>query len=119
MNNLLDKSIFSQLSTNLKSLRHEHNWSQRILADRMGISIPAYSKIETGVTDINLSRLEQIANIYCVGLARLLTTNGEVETLPPALSILQKRLSDRQREISDLQSKVIKLYEELQNKDVP
>ena len=51
--------------------------ARKILLTRLGISIPAFSKIETGVTDVNLSRLEQIANIYEVSVVQLLTVDNE------------------------------------------
>jgi len=56
----------------IKMLRQKHGWTQEDVANRLGISIPALSKIETGVTDVNLSRLEQIADIYEITLLQLL-----------------------------------------------
>src|SRR5271168_5357484 len=97
---------------NIRTIRHQRNWSQEDVANRLGISIPAFSKIETGVTDINLSRLEQIANIYEVNVIHLLSL--EVEEVEPQLSnlsIAQKKIIDREAEIANLQRKVILLYE--------
>lgn len=102
---------------NIRALRHQRNWSQEDVANKLGISIPAFSKIETGVTDINLSRLEQIAKIYEVDIVRLFSL--EIEEAEPqlsSLSIAQKKISDRESEIAILQRKVILLYEELLNK---
>jgi transcriptional regulator with XRE-family HTH domain len=100
-------------------LRHEHGWSQEDVANRLGISIPAFSKIETGVTDINLSSLEQIANIFEVSVVNLLSLEytEEPSTQDQALSIIQKKLNDREAEITNLQRKVILLYEELLSKN--
>jgi transcriptional regulator with XRE-family HTH domain len=102
---------------NIRTLRHQRGWSQEDVANRLGISIPAFSKIETGVTDINLSRLEQIANIYEVNVVNLLSLEAE-DTAPQvsSLSIAQKKILDRETEIANLQRKVILLYEELRNK---
>src|SRR5258708_32028991 len=102
---------------NIRTIRYQRGWSQEDVAHRLGISIPAFSKIETGVTDINLSRLEQIANIYEVNVVNLLSL--EVETTEPQvsnLSIAQKKIVDRESEIANLQRKVILLYEELRNR---
>jgi transcriptional regulator with XRE-family HTH domain len=102
---------------NIRALRHQRNWSQEDVADRLGISIPAFSKIETGVTDINLSRLEQIADIFEVDITRLFSPEiAEVEPQMSSLSIAQKKITDRESEIAILQRKVILLYEELLNK---
>ena len=113
----LKKKTNKSVGKNIRTLRHQRGWSQEDVANRLGISIPAFSKIETGVTDINLSRLEQIANIYEVNVIQLLSL--EVEEVEPQLSnlsIAQKKIVDREAEIANLQRKVILLYEELRNK---
>jgi transcriptional regulator with XRE-family HTH domain len=105
------------IGKSIRILRHQHGWSQEDIANRLGISIPAFSKIETGVTDVNLSRLEQIANIYEVSVVQLLTVDNEqAEVAPSHLNLIQKKLIDRESEIATLQRKVIELYEELRNK---
>jgi transcriptional regulator with XRE-family HTH domain len=112
------KKTNKTIGKNIRTFRHQHGWSQEDVANRLGISIPAFSKIETGVTDINLSRLEQIANIYEIDVVQLLSADmEEVEHEPSGLSILQKKLMDRETEIANLQRKVILLYEELRNKN--
>ena len=111
------KSTNKSIGKSIRILRHQHGWSQEDIASRLGISIPAFSKIETGVTDVNLSRLEQIANIYEVSVVQLLTVDNEqVEVVPSHLNVIQKKLSDRETEIATLQRKVIELYEELRNR---
>ena|ERR1700743_3628924 len=110
------KKTNKTIGKNIRTFRHQHGWSQEDVANRLGISIPAFSKIETGVTDINLSRLEQIANIYEIDVVHLLSADlEEVEQEPSSLSIIQKKLIDRETEIANLQRKVILLYEELRN----
>jgi transcriptional regulator with XRE-family HTH domain len=114
MNEILKKKTNKTVGRNIRTFRHQHGWSQEDVANRLGISIPAFSKIETGVTDINLSRLEQIADIYEIGVAQILSIDAEqVEQQPSNISIVQKRLVDREAEIVNLQRKVILLYEEL------
>lgn len=115
----LKKKANKTVGKNIRTLRHQRGWSQEDVANRLGISIPAFSKIETGVTDINLSRLEQIANIYEVNVVNLLSL--EVEDAEPqvsSLGIAQKKIVDREAEIANLQRKVILLYEELRNRAV-
>ncbi len=76
--------------------------------------------VVSGVTDINLSRLEQIANIYEVNVVNLLALDvEEVEPQISSLSIAQKKILDRETEIANLQRKVILLYEELRNRTSP
>jgi transcriptional regulator with XRE-family HTH domain len=113
----LKKKTNKSVGKNIRTLRHQRGWSQEDVANRLGISIPAFSKIETGVTDINLSRLEQIANIYEVNVVNLLALEiEEVEPQISSLSIAQKKIFDREAEIANLQRKVILLYEELRNR---
>ena len=117
MSENLKKKTNKSVGKNIRTYRHQYGWSQEDVASRLGISIPAFSKIETGVTDINLSRLEQIANIYEIEVAQLLSLEMEEEEIEPSnLSIIQKKLLDREAEIANLQRKVILLYEELRNK---
>jgi transcriptional regulator with XRE-family HTH domain len=112
------KKTNKTIGKNIRAFRHQHGWSQEDVSNRLGISIPAFSKIETGVTDINLSRLEQIADIYEIDVVQLLSMDiEEVEHEPSNLSIIQKKLLDREAEIANLQRKVILLYEELRNKN--
>lgn len=113
------KKTNKSIGQNIRTLRHQRGWSQEDMSNRLGISIPAFSKIETGVTDINLSRLEQIADIYEIDVVHILALDTEeVDQSPSSLSILQKKLTDRELEIVDLQRKVILLYEELRNSKI-
>ncbi|WP_295714961.1 helix-turn-helix transcriptional regulator [Mucilaginibacter sp.] len=117
MSDITKKKTNKFVGKNIRTLRHQHGWSQEDVANRLGISIPAFSKIETGVTDINLSRLEQIANIFELNVVNLLALDaGEIDLTPSNLSIAQKKLVDRESEIANLQRKVILLYEELRGK---
>jgi len=98
----------------IKDLRVKHEWSQETVAQRLSISIPAFSKIETGVTDVNLSRLEQIAHIFEVDVATLFTEDKNKQPLPVLVyDRMQKKLAESETEIVDLQRKIIRLYEEI------
>src|ERR1700743_2825872 len=100
MSDHIKKKTNKTVGKNIRAFRHQHGWSQEDVANRLGISIPAFSKIETGVTDINLSRLEQIANIFEIDVVQILSMDmEEVEQQPSNLSIVQKRLTDREAEI--------------------
>jgi transcriptional regulator with XRE-family HTH domain len=107
------------LGKKIRLLRHQKSWSQEDVAKRLDISIPAFSKIETGITDVNLSRLEQISTLFEMTVVQLLTFNDteEQEKYTSELEVLTKRVQERESEVISLQKKVIELYEELrQNK---
>lgn len=106
------------LGKKIRLLRHQKGWSQEDVAKRLDISIPAFSKIETGITDINLSRLEQIATLFEMGVVQLLTLNEseQDQKFITELENVSKRLTDRENEVIELQKKVIELFEELRHK---
>lgn len=55
----------------LRKLRESKELSQEILADELGISQSAYSKWESGNTDISYSDLRKIAELYGITLSEL------------------------------------------------
>ena len=105
------------LGKKIRLLRHQKGWSQEDVAKRLDISIPAFSKIETGITDINLSRLEQIAALFEMSVVQLLTFNDseQDQKFVNELETINKKLMDRETEVIDLQKKVIELFEELRH----
>lgn len=105
------------LGKKIRLLRHQKGWSQEDVAKRLDISIPAFSKIETGITDVNLSRLEQISTLFEMSVVQLLTFNDteQQEKYNSDLEVLTKKIQDRESEVIDLQKKVIELYEELRH----
>jgi transcriptional regulator with XRE-family HTH domain len=105
------------LGKKIRLLRHQKGWSQEDVAKKLDISIPAFSKIETGITDINLSRLEQISTLFDMTVVQLLTFNDEEQDQKfiNELEIVNKKLMDRDAEVIDLQKKVIELFEELRH----
>ncbi|NGM61430.1 helix-turn-helix transcriptional regulator [Sphingobacterium sp. SGG-5] len=103
------------LGKKIRLLRHQKGWSQEDVAKRLDISIPAFSKIETGITDVNLSRLNQISKLFGLSLVQLMSTTDSEEEKEKAdeLAEMAKRLQSRDAEVIDLQKKVIDLYEQL------
>jgi transcriptional regulator with XRE-family HTH domain len=89
-------------------LRIQKSWSQEDVAHELGMSLPGYSKIERNKTDIPLSRLEQIADLYTLSLAELFSFG---ETSPSDLKKFEKLLNEKDEEIMRLQKKIIELME--------
>ncbi len=105
------------LGKKIRLLRHQKNWSQEDVAKRLDISIPAFSKIETSITDINLSRLEQIANLFEMSVVQLLTFSDseQDQKLTSEMEMINRKLMERETEVISLQKKVIELFEELRH----
>jgi transcriptional regulator with XRE-family HTH domain len=102
----------------MKALRQARAWSQGDVARQLDISIPAYSKIENGLTDINLSRIEQIAAIFELTVLQLISNGQPTEggRQVQELNETQLRLQEREAEVVELQRKVIQLFEELRQR---
>lgn len=103
-----------ELGKKIRLLRYQKSWSQEDVAKRLQISIPAFSKIETGITDVNISRLEGIAKIFDMTLVQILTFNDpeEQDKYNSEVEELSLKLHDRETELIEMQKKIIELYEE-------
>lgn len=103
------------IGKNIRKLRQRNGWSQGEVAQRLKISIPAFSKIETGITDINISRLEQIAKLFEVSVLEVISRDTDPIHLSnyAEVTTLKTKLTTQEEEIIKLQKKVIDLYEEI------
>lgn len=106
--------MIQNIGHKLKALRLTHCISQKIIADQLGISVPAYSKIETGLTDISFSKVQQIADIYSVSIIDLLKI-GEKDSKDEQYPNLKKQLDELTEKYNDQQKKMIQLYEIIRN----
>jgi transcriptional regulator with XRE-family HTH domain len=101
----------------IRMLRHQKGWSQEEVSKQLDISIPAFSKIETGITDVNISRLEQISALFKLTVVQLLSYSEPEQELrlTADMDALVKKLHERESEVIDLQKKIIELYEEIRS----
>jgi transcriptional regulator with XRE-family HTH domain len=60
------------ISTKLRKLREIHGYPQEYVAFHLGVSQAAYSKKETGRTELSLSVLQQLSSLYKINLADLI-----------------------------------------------
>ncbi|WP_286844589.1 MULTISPECIES: helix-turn-helix domain-containing protein [Sphingobacterium] len=105
----------NKVGKKIRLLRHQKGWSQQDVAKKLGISIPAFSKMETGITDLNLSRLIQIAKLFNFTAVQLLSFSetDDVNDNVDRITSIQQKLKEREEEIIQLQKKVIDLYGQL------
>jgi len=104
---------------NIKTLRQQKGWSQSKAAEQLGISIPAFSKIETGITDMNISRAQQIADLFEVSIMTIITGNDDGQQFKEGeIQALKDQLMVKSAEIARLQQKLIDLYEEVRSQPV-
>jgi transcriptional regulator with XRE-family HTH domain len=60
-----------KINEKIKLMRQLKAFSQEEMADKLGLSLNGYANIERGETDVQLSRLEQIAGIFEMDLLEL------------------------------------------------
>ncbi|HET6244828.1 MAG: helix-turn-helix transcriptional regulator [Bacteroidetes bacterium] len=95
------------LGTKIRYFRNLKGWSQDVMADKLDISLPAYSKIERDITDVSFSRLNQICKVLGITLIELLSYPSKSTDQ----NNLLKTLAEKEKEIIKLQKKIIELLE--------
>lgn len=104
------------LGKKIRLLRQQKGWTQQDVAKKLDVSIPAFSKMETGITDLNLSRLNQIAKLFNLTLLQLVSNSDtdDVKDYTNEISILNKKLQQKDDQIIQLRKKIIDLYEQIE-----
>lgn len=69
-----------KINEKIRQLRETHQFSQEEMADKLGMSVTGYGKIERGEVRSNLSRLEQISEVFEMDICELLAY-GEKEKI--------------------------------------
>ena len=65
-----------KINEKIRQLREQHKLSQENMADKLGMSVTGYGKIERGEVRSNLSRLEQISEVFNMDICELLSMGG-------------------------------------------
>jgi transcriptional regulator with XRE-family HTH domain len=69
--------VKSKVSYRIRKLRESKDFSQENMAAELNITSSAYSKIERGITDPSISRMEQIAKILGVDVTYFFLDTNE------------------------------------------
>ncbi|QNK63763.1 helix-turn-helix transcriptional regulator [Pedobacter sp. PAMC26386] len=107
------------LGQKFKILRQKKGLNQKTMAELLKVSIPAYSKLETGITDPNFSRIHQIAGVHGLDIRQLLNTGEDDKSeVGEENERLKQKVIELESSVIRLQSKLIDLYdkEDLRNK---
>ena len=67
-----------KINEKIRQLREQHQLCQENMADKLGMSVTGYAKIERGEVRSNLPRLEQISEVFDMDICELLSY-GETE----------------------------------------
>ncbi|SEJ61288.1 Helix-turn-helix domain-containing protein [Dyadobacter koreensis] len=76
-NNTSSPFTMNLMGLKVRKLREIYGYSQEFVAFQIGISQAAYSKKESGRTDLSLSCLSKLANIYCISMIDLISLNTQ------------------------------------------
>lgn len=102
------KLYMKSLGEKIRYYRNLRNWTQNDLADKLDMSLPAYSKMERDVTDVTYSRLQQVAKVFGITVAELVDFSDKSYNDD---SDLKRDLAEKEKEINLLQKKIITLLE--------
>jgi transcriptional regulator with XRE-family HTH domain len=115
------------LHKKIRFLRLHNGWSQETMAEKLDMSPNGYGSIERGETNVQLSRVLQIAKLFGIGIAELfqdstgkaaLNSSHDIEiqnnnSSHCHFSVTEKHLSqsecqcERQQLISNLEKKIV------------
>ena len=99
----------------IRWLRYTKSMSLKEVALLLDISVPALSKIENGTTDMNLSRLMQIAGLFKVTTIALIDDDEPgVRAEAEENLLLKEKLYKSEQEVIRLQRRLVELYEGLE-----
>lgn len=108
-----------KLAERIRFIRVQQGLSQQNVADELGITVAAYSNIERGVTDINITRLFEIAEILKTTPTELLDFNNsfsdsnevymqgitnQINFLNQQMSLLQQQVTAIKNDVKSLKS---------------
>lgn len=100
------------IANNIKNLRTNLNLTQAEVASKLYISTPALSKIERGITDINVPRLMQLAQLFKVPVAAIINDSTSIHTSKASILEMNIKLAKLDTEILRLKEKLLYLYEQ-------
>lgn len=63
----------NHIALKIRKLREIHGYPQEYVAFQLGVSQAAYSKKETGRTELSLTVLQQVTSLYGISLTDLLS----------------------------------------------
>jgi transcriptional regulator with XRE-family HTH domain len=105
------------VGSKIKRLRELKNIKQEDMAHRLGMSQPSYSRLESGETKVDLSKLEKIAQLMELKLEEILSfdekqvfniynnthsNNGYVNNNNQEVAFLKDQILEKDREIKRL-----------------
>lgn len=73
------KKNTKQMLENIEKWRKKRGLTQKQIADAIGIEEPSVSRLISGVNNINLKRLQEIADLFNISVVKLLSDPEDIE----------------------------------------
>lgn len=70
------------MQNRIKDLREDHDFTQQMVADKIGITQRKYSYVETGVQQLTAELLVSLAQLYGVSIDYLLCQTDQPKPYP-------------------------------------
>ena len=122
--------MMTTIGDKIKFWKQFRDYTQADMAEKLDISITAYAKIEQNKTDVNYSRLEQIAKVLDISMTELVSANdkpsyylsqssqngtygGMIVTNQIDTSKLDTRINEIEKEMKDFKDEVLASVKEL------
>jgi transcriptional regulator with XRE-family HTH domain len=77
------------LGFKIKNRRESLNLTQEYVADKLGISQPAYANLENGITKVHIDKLAKISEILEIDIADILDNKYVINTFNNNASRIQ------------------------------
>jgi transcriptional regulator with XRE-family HTH domain len=89
------KIFLKRFGGRIRVFRLLRGFTQENIADQLDISASAYAKIERGESDINISRIEEIARIYSLTASQLISLTDNFSEAESYLQLDQMSKKDQ------------------------
>ncbi len=87
---------------NIKAIRKAKGISQADMADKLGMYPANYNRLENGLTQLTIERLEQLAGIFGMTVIEIMQFGGGVESV----KVDSEKVKELEREIKNLKEKI-------------
>ena len=99
------------LGDNIRYYRNLKGWSQEVVADKLNVSLPTYSRIERNINTIPFKRILQLAKLFDITPSELVAINKSKNDSSSEIEKLKKIIAEKDQEIIKLQQKIIAVLE--------
>ncbi len=94
----------NKIYENIKAIRQAKGLTQTYLAEKVGIAINNYGKLERGEIHLTIERLEQLAGIFGMTVIELLQYGSGVEK--PQIVVDTEKVKELENKVKELESEI-------------